>query len=163
MENRLIFSAVYIASIAVANLIVQRFGVWTIPLNAFFLIGLDLTLRNVLSFRTKPWQMGLLIVVAGLVTYLLNQAAGRIAAASSISFVCASIADWTTFAMSRSGWIRRNAKGSVAGSIVDSLLFPTLAFGSFSLPVVAAQIVAKTAGAIVWSFVLRPTGIRRVA
>jgi uncharacterized PurR-regulated membrane protein YhhQ (DUF165 family) len=51
------------------------------------------------------------------------------------------------------------ANGSnVVGALVDSILFPTIAFGfgAFLLPVVALQFAAKVAGGAVWSFVMRP-------
>lgn len=160
MENKLMLSTFYIASVTLANLIVHTFGPWTIPINAFFLIGLDLTLRNVLSFRTSKLQMMVLIIAAGIVTYVANPSAERIAIASSVSFVCAAIVDWTVFSMVRAGWIRKNATGSMAGAVIDSMLFPTLAFGSFLPMIVVTQVIAKTSGAVIWSLIFNRGVVR---
>src|SRR3982750_259743 len=74
--------AAYALAIISANLLVLRFGPPIIPLVAFFLIGLDLALRNWLNLRMRPVAMGLLILVTGLLTYLVNPAARSIAIAS---------------------------------------------------------------------------------
>ncbi|HEX6384492.1 MAG TPA: VUT family protein, partial [Anaerolineae bacterium] len=51
-------------------------------------------------------------------------------------------------------WLR--IKGSnVPSALVDSLIFPTLAFGSFLWPIVLGQFAAKTLGGFVWSLVFR--------
>ena len=54
--------AVYALAIISANLLVLRFGPPITPLLAFFLVGLDLALRNWLNLRMRPLAMGLLIL-----------------------------------------------------------------------------------------------------
>jgi hypothetical protein len=41
--------------------------------------------------------------------------------------------------------------------MVDSLVFPTIAFGSFIPWVVAGQFIAKTLGGYIWSLFLQPS------
>jgi uncharacterized PurR-regulated membrane protein YhhQ (DUF165 family) len=146
--------AIYAAAMTVANLAVAHWGPGIMPLIAFTLIGLDLALRDWLHVRLKPWQMGVLIAAAGLLTYLLNPAAERIAVASAVAFGAAALADWAVFARLPGSWLRRANGSNVAGAAVDSLLFPTLAFGALMPGVVAAQFVAKVLGGALWAWLL---------
>jgi uncharacterized PurR-regulated membrane protein YhhQ (DUF165 family) len=118
------------------------------------LIGLDLALRDWLHVRLKVWQMGSLIAATGLLTYALNPAAGQIAIASACAFTAAALVDWSTFAKLRGSWLFRANGSNVAGAAVDSLLFPTIAFGALMPHIVAMQFVAKVAGGAVWTWLL---------
>ena len=144
----------YAVAMIAANLLVATFGPSVTAINAFLLIGLDLTLRDWLHFRLKTWQMGGLIIGTGLITYGLNPASGMIAIASAVSFLAASIVDWVIFVKTTGSWIKRANVSNTAGAAVDSLLFPTIAFGALMPEIVALQFVAKVAGGAVWSYVL---------
>lgn len=145
---------IYAASMVLANLSVAAFGPKVTPINAFVLIGLDLALRDWLHVRLKPWQMGALIVCAGLLSYTLNPAAGVIAVASSVSFTAAALVDWGAFAKLRGSWLFRANGSNVAGAAVDSVLFPTLAFGVLMPGIIAAQFAAKVLGGAMWAALL---------
>lgn len=142
----------YAAAMTLANLSIAAFGPWISPLNAFVLIGLDLALRDWLHVRLKLWQMGALIAVTGVLTYVLNPAAGHIAVASACAFTAAALVDWATFARLRGSWMFRANGSNVAGAAIDSLIFPTLAFGVLLPHIVAMQFVAKVAGGAIWSW-----------
>lgn len=144
--------ALYAAAMVAANLIVLTYGPATIPFNAFFLIGLDLALCDWLHVRMRPWQMGALIAATGLLTYLVNRDAQTIAVASSISFAVAAVADWLVFVRMPGTWFQRSASSNAAGALVDSALFPLIAFGSLS--VAPALFIAKLAGGTVWAWLL---------
>ena len=144
----------YAVAMVAANLLVATFGPSISPINAFLLIGLDLTLRDWLHVRLKTWQMGGLIVGTGALTYLLNPAAGMIAVASAVSFLVAALVDWAVFVKTTGSWIKRANISNTAGATVDSLLFPTIAFGVLMPEIVAFQFLAKIAGGAVWSFLL---------
>jgi len=144
----------YAVAMVAANLLVATFGPAISPINAFLLIGLDLTLRDWLHFRLKTWQMGGLILGTGALTYLLNPAAGMIAVASAVSFLVAALVDWAVFVKTTGSWIKRANVSNTAGAAVDSLLFPTIAFGALMPEIVALQFVAKVSGGAVWSYVL---------
>jgi uncharacterized PurR-regulated membrane protein YhhQ (DUF165 family) len=146
--------AVYAAAMTLANLLVVQFGPVVTPLNAFILIGLDLTLRDWLHVRLRPWQMGALIAGSGLLTWLLNPAAQNIAIASAASFAIAALIDWAVFVKSSGSWMARSMKSNVAGAAVDSLIFPTLAFGSLMPAIVLAQFVAKVVGGSLWAMLM---------
>ena len=152
--------AVYASAIIGANLLVATFGLAITPINAFVLIGLDLALRDWLHLRLSPWRMALLILATGSVSYLLNPAAGVIAIASAISFIIAALADWWVFAKLQGSWQRRANISNVCGAGVDSLLFPTLAFGVLMPEIVLAQFVAKTLGGALWTWGLHHVGKR---
>lgn len=142
----------YATAIILANLLVATFGPGVTPINAFVLIGLDLALRDWLHLRLSPWRMALLILATGGVSYLLNPTAGVIAVASAVSFVIAALADWLVFAKLQGSWQRRANISNVCGAGVDSLLFPTLAFGVLMPEIVLAQFVAKTIGGALWTW-----------
>ena len=144
----------YAVAMIAANLLVATFGPSVTAINAFLLIGLDLTLRDWLHFRLKTWQMGGLIIGTGLITYALNPASGMIAVASAVSFLAASIVDWAIFVKTTGSWIKRANVSNTAGAAVDSLLFPTIAFGALMPEIVALQFLAKVSGGAVWSYVL---------
>jgi uncharacterized PurR-regulated membrane protein YhhQ (DUF165 family) len=148
---------IYAAAMTLANLSVAAFGPSITPLNAFVLIGLDLALRDWLHVRIKAWQMGGLILATGLITYVLNPAAGQIAVASAAAFTAAALVDWATFARLRGSWLLRANGSNVVGAAVDSIVFPTLAFGALMPGIVIAQFVAKVAGGALWAWLLRRT------
>ncbi len=154
MRITLIAAGIYAMAMTLANLSIAQFGPWVSPINAFILIGLDLALRDWLHVRLKVWQMGLLIAGTGLLTFALNPAAGMIAVSSSFAFTAAAVVDWATFAKLKGSWMCRANGSNVAGAAVDSLIFPTLAFGVLMPHIVALQFVAKVAGGAVWSWLL---------
>jgi uncharacterized PurR-regulated membrane protein YhhQ (DUF165 family) len=144
---------VYAAAMILANLSVATFGPSVTPVNAFVLIGLDLTMRDWLHVRIKPWQMAALIAITGGLTYALNPAAGKIAVASACAFSAAALVDWATFTRLRGSWMYRANGSNVAGAAVDSLIFPTLAFGALMPQIVLAQFMAKIAGGAIWTWI----------
>lgn len=146
--------AVYATAMVAANLSVAAFGPWVTPINAFLLIGLDLALRDWLHVRLRLAQMAALIAVSGLLTYVLNPAAGMVAIASASAFTLAAIADWSVFAATKGTWLKRANASNVVGAAVDSLVFPTIAFGALLPHIVAMQFVAKVAGGALWAFLL---------
>ena len=152
--NLSIAIAIYAAAMTLANLSVAIFGPWVSPINAFVLIGLDLALRDWLHVRLRVWQMGALIACTGLLTYALNPSAGMIAVASACAFSAAALVDWATFSRLRGSWLFRANGSNFAGAAVDSIIFPTLAFGVLMPHIVALQFVAKVAGGAVWAWAL---------
>lgn len=150
----LIAIIVYTVAMTAANLLIVAFGPAISPVNAFVLIGLDLALRDWLHIRLKVWQMAALIALTGVLTFVLNPAAGQIAVASAIAFTTAALVDWGTFAKLKGSWLFRANGSNVAGAAVDSLIFPTIAFGALMPQIVIAQFVAKVAGGAIWAWAL---------
>lgn len=153
------YIVIYIAALVAANMCVVWFGPAAMPIIAFFLIGLDLTLRDRLHDRWRgrhlwPRMLGL-IVTAGLVSYWLNPASGLIAVASVVAFGSASLADAGVYhALVGRSWTVRANGSNLVGATVDSLVFPVLAFGAALPSIVLAQLAAKVAGGVVWVIII---------
>lgn len=151
---------IYIAAMVTANMLVWWLGPWFSPINSFLLIGLDLTLRDVMHDRLTRWQMLAVILVGGLITWAVNPAAAKIAIASAVAFGVSALADWLAYTALRSRpWLVRSNGSNVVGAAVDSVLFPTLAFGAFLPHIVAMQFAAKVGGGAVWSWLLRKRAV----
>lgn len=146
--------AIYALAMTLANLSISHWGPWVSPINAFLFIGLDLALRDWLHTRLKAHQMGGLIAATGLLTYLLNPSAGMIAIASAVSFTAAAVVDWAVFTKVAGTWMKRSTTSNIAGAAVDSLVFPTLAFGVLMPQIVALQFLAKVAGGTLWGYLI---------
>jgi hypothetical protein len=149
---------IYLVAIVAANLSVLYFGPASMPVNAFLFIGLDLTLRDKLH---EAWRDNLAIKMSGLIafgsaiTYLLNASASRIALASMIAFGAAALFDTLVYQkLIRKPFLVRANGSNVAGALVDSVLFPTVAFGVFMPWVIAGQWVAKVFGGALWAWLL---------
>jgi hypothetical protein len=163
--------AAYALAMTAANLILAgAVGAWgresiaiVSPLNAFFLIGLDLAMRDWLQVQLSRTCMLLLIAGTGLLTYFLNPGAGHIAVASAVAFTGAALVDWSIFTRLRARpWIFRSNASNAGGALVDSLIFPALTFGALMPQVVVLQFLAKTAGGAIWSWLIarRLGGVR---
>lgn len=171
----MLYVVAYLGAIVAANLLVAAFGPSVVVVNAFLFIGLDLTCRDKLhdawAGRDLWVKMGALIGAGGLISYWLNAAAGQIALASCVAFALASLADAIVYALMsgyekvkvdpgiwvsrhRFSWLERANASNLAGAAIDSLVFPTLAFGSILPAIVLGQFVSKVAGGFVWSLVL---------
>lgn len=144
----------YFATIIGANLITLYFGPSASIFNAFFLIGFDLSIRDWLHYQVSKKTMLLLIIISGGLTYGINQGAGIIALASCAAFILASLVDWFTFAALPGSWLRRSIASNCAGALVDSLVFPTIAFGSLIWSIIVGQFVAKSLGGLIWSIII---------
>ena len=146
-------------AIIAANLTVTWWGPRMVVINAFLFIGLDLTARDGLHEawhkRGLVWKMLLLIGAGSVLSYALNHDAGRIALASFVAFACAGLADTIIYhVLHRYPRLLKINGSNVAGAAVDSLIFPTLAFGSLMPAIILGQFVAKVAGGFVWSLIL---------
>lgn len=152
-----ILVAVYVAAMSSANLIVAALGPWVSPVNSFFLIGLDLTLRDKLhdAWRGDVKKMAVLILAASCLSYAINPSSGLIALASFVAFAASAAVDWIVYGKINGGYMKRVNGSNAAGAAVDSLVFPTIAFGTLMPAVIAAQFFAKVGGGYVWSLLFR--------
>lgn len=154
----MIYPIIYIVALVAANLLVALIGPWFSIVNSFVLIGLDLTLRDKLhdQWEGSPLKIGSLIVVAGAISYLLNPASGQIAIASVIAFTLSMVADSFVYQkLKDKSWEKRTTGSNFAGAGVDSIAFPTIAFGGFMPEIVAMQFATKIAGGFIWTKILK--------
>ena len=149
----------YLAAIVAANLTVAMWGPGMTIVNAFLFIGLDLTARDKLHdawHGRMLWpKMALLIATGSLLSWALNRDAGQIALASFVAFALAGAADTATYHLlrHRAWWQRVNGSNMVSAA-VDSIVFPTIAFGSFLPVIVFGQFAAKMVGGAAWSLAI---------
>ena len=150
----------YLLAIVLANLTVAWFGPKMTIINAFLFIGLDLTARDHLHdawHGKRLWlKMASLIFAGSFITWMINKDAGQIAIASMVAFSLAAIFDTTVYHIlgGYPRWLRINGS-NVPSAAVDSLVFPTIAFGGFLPLITLGQFAAKVAGGFIWSLVLK--------
>lgn len=153
---------IYLAAIVAANLLAAEYGPAITPYTAFLLIGVDLTLRDYLHDRWPlryptgwRWMMAGLIVTGGLLSWLVQPDAGRIALASSVAFMVSALLDTLVYhALGSRPWMVRANGSNVVGAAADSILFPTLAFGVFLPLIILGQFAAKVGGGLLWSAII---------
>tara|TARA_R100001594_G_scaffold127321_1_gene164959 strand:- start:33 stop:512 length:480 start_codon:yes stop_codon:yes gene_type:complete len=150
---------IYLVAIVLANLTLLLFGPTASIFNAFILIGLDLSLRDKLhdQWHGKNLWLKMLALICGgsAITVALNWDALPIAIASATSFLASGIGDALLYAKLRNyKFLIRSNGSNVAGSALDSVIFPTMAFGVFMPEIIIGQFVAKIGGGAVWSFIL---------
>lgn len=149
----------YLTAIVLANLSVAYFGPSSTVINAFLLIGLDLTCRDVLQekWTQNRWlKLAALIIVGSLLSWFMNRDAGRIALASCIAFLASGITDTVIYTLLKNNkWFIKVNSSNAVSSVVDSVLFISLAFGFPILwSIVFLQCLAKIAGGFMWSMIL---------
>lgn len=156
----MLYVIMYLVAIILANLTVAAFGPNMAIINAFLFIGLDLTARDRLH---DAWRgnnllpkMATLIAAGSVLSWLLNRDAGQIALASFVAFATAATVDAIVYHLlgKYPRWLRINGS-NIPSALVDSLVFPTLAFGGFMPFIVLGQFLAKTLGGFVWSLIFR--------
>jgi uncharacterized PurR-regulated membrane protein YhhQ (DUF165 family) len=151
--------AAYLVAIVTANWLVAHFGPSVSIITAFLFIGLNITTRDYLH---DAWQGGvlkrnmfLLIATGSVLSVFFN--AGQIALASFVAFAASETVDAATYHKlgGHSRWLRINGS-NVPSSLVDSFVFPVLAFGWPPIWfVVFGQFAAKVFGGAMWALVLR--------
>ena len=156
----MIYAGIYIAALVIANLLLAWLGPWFSLVNAFVLIGLDLSLRDKIhdlwDGDNLALKMGGLIATASIVSYAINPATGMIAFASLAAFSLSMVADTLVYRyLKDKEWMIRVNGSNVAGSAVDSVVFPTIAFGGLMPEIVALQFVAKVGGGYIWSRIFK--------
>lgn len=155
----MILVLLYLMAAVLANLSVAYFGPIMIPINSFFLIGLSITTRDGLHEIWKGKylyiKMTALMGTGSLITYFLNSSAAQVAIASFIAFFLSGITDTIVYQLfiKRHKLIKINVSNA-ASAFVDSVIFPTLAFGTFLPGIIITQYVIKMAGGFVWSLIL---------
>lgn len=143
----------WLAAIVAANLSIGHFGPSASVVNAFLLIGLTLTTRDILheqwDGKNLKLKMGTLIATGGILSWITQPAVGGIALASVTAFAVSEIVDSIIYSKTRS----INKSNAVSAGI-DSIIFPAMAFGGFPVAIILMQWVAKVTGGFIWSQVL---------
>ena len=155
-----VLTALYLGAVVAANLLIAHFGPVAAPVVAFVFIGLNLATRDRLHDlwgRQVVRNMLLLVAAGGLLSYALNAGAGRVAVASMLAFAVSEAGDALLYhARRHRPYLERTNTSNLLGAALDSLIFPVVAFGGFPVAIIALQFIAKVAGGLIWSVVLRP-------
>jgi uncharacterized PurR-regulated membrane protein YhhQ (DUF165 family) len=146
--------AIYLSAMVIANLTVHWFGPAVTPLNALLLIGLDLSLRDRLQEKYGLYASLGLVLAAGAISYALNPASGQIAIASVCAFLAAGIVDAAAYSKIKGSILTRMNGSNTLSALVDSVVFPTIAFGALMPHIVAMQFAAKVIGGAVFAYLL---------
>ena len=100
--------------------------------------------------------MGTLIAAGSVMSWILNRNVGPIALASFLAFGCAAVVDTIVYQFLHERVYLVKVNGSnVVSAAADSLIFPTVAFGSFLPVIVLGQFAAKVLGGALWAWILR--------
>ncbi|WPE22648.1 VUT family protein [Shinella zoogloeoides] len=149
-----LFLAGFMACIPLANYMIGHIGTACVPNgpciipvgpgltapSGVLLVGLALVLRDLVQRRLGiVWAIGAIAVGAALSTTFT---ASALAFASAAAFLSSEIADLLVFTpLQKKGLVKAALLSSVAGLVVDSVMFLWLAFGS--LEFLTGQVVGK--------------------
>jgi uncharacterized PurR-regulated membrane protein YhhQ (DUF165 family) len=150
----------YVASILLANWLVLNFGldtgngVRTIPVwlgveapSGVLAAGATLTLRDALQ-RAHGVRATLLAILCG--SFLSALISPTVALASGLSFLVAELLDLSVYTPLRRRFVVAVVVSNLVGSLVDSLMFLTLAFGtSVALAFAGPSVLGKLEASIV--------------
>lgn len=149
----------YLIAIVAANVLVAAYGPGISIVNAFLFIGLDLTTRDQLHDAWHGhglvWKMFALILAGSLLSYWVDRGTAQVAFASLVSFAAANLVDALIYGLLRRRTYMVRVNGSnLVSALVDSIVFPTIAFGALLPLIVLGQFAAKVLGGALWSFAL---------
>jgi uncharacterized PurR-regulated membrane protein YhhQ (DUF165 family) len=163
----LVSLAGYIGTIFAANWAIERFGIvpvgfgYVAPAGVYF-VGLAFTFRDT-THRSlgREWTALAILVGAGLSAFVSPD----FALASAAAFLFSEFADFAVYTpLAERRWLTAVAASNIVGTVVDSVIFLWLAFGSLAF--LAGQIIGKlwmTALAIAVISVWRGVRRRRLA
>jgi len=96
-----------------------------------------------------------MVLVAGLLSFIVNPEGGRIAVASCLAFIASGVMDTVIYRMHmKRKFIVRSNISNVAGAFVDSALFPLIAFGAVMPLTTLGQFSAKVAGGLFFAWII---------
>lgn len=162
---QLILVCVYLIAIVLSNILVGKFGAVAVIPIGFILVGLDITTRDALHelWKVKRWlKMGCLIATGSFISWLINRDVALIAIASFTAFTISAILDTVTYSLLKNRYYFIKVNGSnLFSSISDSVIFISIAFGTFMPLLILAQFSAKFFGGMIWSLILRKNFIHK--
>jgi len=157
--------AAYLAAIVTANLLVDNFGQAALIVTGFLLIPFDFVARDLLHDRWKGKnhirRIALLVITGAGLTCLLNWQAANVALASVVAFSAGAAINTLVYdLMYHRGRFVRMVKSNALVSVIDSTIFPVIAFGFIDWRLSVMQVLIKTSGAAFWAYLIKIKGIK---
>jgi queuosine precursor transporter len=139
-----------------ANLVVSHFGQAALPFTAFVLIPFDMVTRDVLHEQWKGprllTRMVALIAAGSLLTFVAAPGAGPVALASFLAFAASGTVNALVYAsLPRASRLWRMNVSNACAAVVDSVVFPFVAFATVDPALCGAQAASKFLGGLFWS------------
>jgi queuosine precursor transporter len=136
--------AFYIGTIFAANWAITHYGVVTVapglvaPAGVYF-AGIAFTLRDLTqNLLGRRWVVGAILAGAA-ASWVVSSS---FAVASAVAFLISETADFAVYTpLAERRWLAAVAASNVVGTVVDSIVFLTLAFHSLAL--LRGQVVGK--------------------
>ena len=155
----MLYVGMYLIAIVAANLIISYFGPAATIITAFVFIGLDITARDKLHETWHGngllWKMFALILTGSIISYLLNQNTLQVGIASAVAFSVAATADALVYQkLFTKPWMLKVNASNIVSAALDSIIFPTIAFGAFMPAIILGQFLAKTFGGAIWAMII---------
>lgn len=140
-------AGLYVASIIAANWAITRWGIVPVGLGlagpaGVFFVGPTLVLRDYVQWAWGKVAALALLAVGLVVSYLI--ADPHIALASATAFTVSELADFALFTWIAPRWSRAVFAGGIAGAVLDSAVFLSIAFGSLAF--MPGQVLGKAYG-----------------
>lgn len=169
VSSQLVMAIGYILFNVCANLFVSFLAPFGSDLNLIFMvtsIGGVLFIGPILFFRDRLhelwyqdqlWiRMFSLLLMGGILSALFNPGSIRLSLASMGSFIVSELIDTLIYHLlyAKPNMVKINGS-NLASSVVDSLLFPVLAFGSINSLLFIGQFIGKFIGGFVCSKLLK--------
>ncbi len=151
--------SIYLLVFTLSNFIVLWFGAPGLIITALLLIPFDFVMR---SYFHESWsgvelilKLGGLVLLASLITYLINQDSIKIATASVCAFLSAQITAGVFYQVFINKPYFYKVNGSdVLAIITDSIVFQIVAFEAINYSVTTWQIILKIIGGFFWYYIL---------
>lgn len=149
----------YLVALVSANLAITEFREIAFYLVGFFLIPLDMVLRDILHERWRTdnitLKMGGLIVLGGFITWLFNNDTLQVAIASVSAFATSMTVNAFVYqGMLNFSRITRMNTSNLLASIADSAVFCLLFFG-WDPMIVLVQSLIKFSGGFLFTLLFR--------
>jgi uncharacterized PurR-regulated membrane protein YhhQ (DUF165 family) len=151
--------SLYLIAFVFANFIVLWFGATGLIFTALFLIPFDFVLRCIFHERWKGLELilklGLLVITASMITYLINRESVNIALASVGGFITAQIGAGVFYQtlIKKHFFIKVNGSDLI-GIVLDSIIFQIIAFSLIDWEITGGQIALKFIGGLFWYWII---------
>lgn len=153
----------YLVSIVIGNLLVFNLGPAGLLITSFVFIPFDFILRCYVHelYRGKRLylMLGIIVLLGGATTYILNIDAKNIAIASVCGFFSATAMGsfvYQTF-IKKAAFLKVNLSDFLALAL-DSIVFQSIAFGQINPSLILGQLTIKFLGGLTWYYLLIKKG-----